>query len=93
MTTTIRFYTPEDGDRMQGNVLADFVVSVPVDEWNGTLEGRGRIITSSRSGTIAVIWPRHNGTMRYHATPQPHSAIREANDWILDRFNEWRARR
>lgn len=89
--TSIRFYTPDDAGNMQGNVLADFVLSVPVEEWGGTLDGRGRVIRGDHGPK--VIWPRHNSSGRYHATPQPHDTISAANAWILERFKEWSRKR
>lgn len=88
---SIRFYTPDDADNMQGNVVADFVASVPVEEWGGTLDARGRIIRGDHG--IKVIWPRHNISGRYHATPQPHDSISAANAWILERCKKWMAGR
>jgi hypothetical protein len=88
---SIRFFRPDDEAAMQGNVVAEFVVSVPVEEWGGTLDGRGRVIRSSE-GPKKVIWPRHNITGRYHATPQPHDSIQAANAWILARCEEWQGR-
>lgn len=84
---TIRFYSPDDADNMQGNVVADFVVSVPVEEWGGVMDCRGRVIRSEHG--MKIIWPRHGGTGRYHATPQPHDSISAANAWVRERCREW----